>query len=197
MTAVVQFVSYLRATGQIVGSGTTCAPDALASADVGVLTGVSASPEHDYVAAGQVMPKGARPSPAHQFDYASGAWVDPRSLDELRAAKWAQIKADRDADIVSPLVTAHGTFDADAQAQVNIGQTVLLANNMLAAGVTTPIRYTLADNSRPSFTAAQIIAVGFAMAAKVQTARDHADSLRTQINAAATREQLESISWTS
>ena len=83
MSEIVQFVSYLRASGQIVGAGTTCAPETLASADVGVLTGVSASAEHDYVAAGQVMPKGARPSPAHQFDYASGAWVDPRSLDEL------------------------------------------------------------------------------------------------------------------
>lgn len=149
---------------------------------------------HDLTT-GQPVLMPTRPSLDHQFDYASKTWIDPRTLQDFKDAKWALIKAARDAAMYAPLVTPYGTFDGTAEAQLNIGQTVLLANNMAALGITDPIRYTLADNTRPSFTAAQIVEVGFAMAARVQAARNAADLLREQINAATTAAQLNLIHW--
>ncbi len=38
----------------------------------------------------------AQPSPYHIFNYDIKQWIDPRTLDEIKAQKWAEIKVMRD-----------------------------------------------------------------------------------------------------
>ena len=39
---------------------------------------------------------GESPSQHHTFDYTTKHWIDPRSLDEIKAQKWDEIKSQRD-----------------------------------------------------------------------------------------------------
>jgi hypothetical protein len=116
-------------------------------------------------------------------------------IEGARVRKWAEMKAIRQAIFDAPLVTPYGTFDSDARGREGIKEAVLLANNLTALGLDTPIRFTLADDTRPEFTAAEIVQVGLLLAQKVQGAYDTGDTLRQAIDAAATIEAVNAITW--
>lgn len=134
-----------------------------------------------------------RPSEHHQFDYATKQWQDPRSLQDLRTAQWAQIKSDRAAAIAAPLATPYGIFDADAAARTSITDAVLMLQTI---GPTGSIDFTLADNSTTTLTTAQMVEVGLLLGAQVQAAHAQARILRSQIEAATTPAQITAITWT-
>jgi hypothetical protein len=117
------------------------------------------------------------------------------TVEGARVRRWAQMKIARQAVIDAPLVTPYGTFDSDQRGRDSIKEAVLFVNNKTAMGDTSPIRYTLADDTRPEFTAEQIIQVGMLLAAKVQAAYDTGDSIRQAIDAAATVEEVQGVNW--
>ena len=152
---------------------------------------------HFYVdvptrAAVEMLPK---PSAHHIFNYATKQWEDPRTLTDLKAAQWTQIKQARTAFIDAPLVTPYGTFDSDAAGRTSITDAVLLANNLTALSLPVAIEFTLADNSVVTLDAAQIVEVGLLLGQKVQHAHPHSQALRAQIEAATTKEEVEAIAW--
>lgn len=140
---------------------------------------------------GVVQLVGVAPSPAHQFDYSVKAWVDPRTLQDHRDEKWAQIKAARDAVEFGPFTWDASIFDADAESQQRISGAVQMASLSSAFS----IDWTLADNTVRALTATQVIALGIALAQHVGAAYATARALRDQINAAATIAAVEAIVW--
>jgi hypothetical protein len=135
-----------------------------------------------------------KPHPAAILHYIDGAlvYLDPRSLDQVKADKWTEIKNARAAAIDAPLVLALGTFDADETARRNIADLILLCNNYPSAP---DIDYTLADNSVATLTPAQIIAVGLALGARTQTIYATARTLRESIESAVTAAELAAVVW--
>ena len=122
-------------------------------------------------------------------------WVDPRPLSELKALRWTAIKGDRETQINTPLVTPFGSFDADPASRSNISDAVLLMNNLVAAGQSPTITYTLHDNAEVVLTAAQMVTVGLLLGQKVQTAFGTARTLRASIDAATTAVEVAAVSW--
>ena len=76
---------------------------------------------------GQVTEIPAQPASAAVFDFAAGAWVDPRTLDELRAAAWARIKSERSRVEFGGFAWDGSRFDSDEISQSRIQGTVMLA----------------------------------------------------------------------
>lgn len=143
-----------------------------------------------YVAGGELVPIPARPSPKHQFDWGTHTWVDPRTLADLRAAKWEAIKLARAQAEFGGFVWDGDTFDSDRMSQSRIQGAAQLAQ--LVPEFT--IDWTLADNSVRTLSAADMVAVGTAMGQHVNTVHAHARDLRAQI-ATATEEELALINW--
>ena len=122
-------------------------------------------------------------------------WVDPRSLSELKALRWAEIKTAREVQISTPLQTPFGPFDADSASRQNISDSVLLANNLVAMGQPPMITYTLHDNTVVTLTAVQMVTVGLLLGQKVQEAFGTARTLRVAIEAATTAAEVAAVSW--
>ena len=139
------------------------------------------------------------PSPGASFiwDTQSKEWRDPRTLDDLKAAKWEEIRAAREAAKTAPLMdTPFGTFDTDKAGVENITWALQGLNAAAQIGAAPDtIRWTLADNSVIDLTRLQLDQVGLLLMQRGNTAHEKARALRDQINAATTREAVEAIVW--
>lgn len=141
------------------------------------------------------MAKAARPSPDHVFNYTTKLWMDPRTLADHKATQWAIIKAAREAALAAPLITPYGVFDATPDASANIIKSVLLANNMVALGYPVAINFTLADNTVVVLDATGMVQVGLVLAAREQTIRAKATTLRARIEAATSVVDVAAVVW--
>ena len=131
------------------------------------------------------------PSAHHTFDYTTKQWIDPRTLSDLQAAKWAQIKRDRDEAEFGGFTWDGSPFDSDAISQSRIQGAVQLA--AMAPGFT--IDWTLANNSVRNLSAADLAAVGVALGLHVGTQHAKARVLRAQIEAATTADEVDAVTW--
>jgi hypothetical protein len=165
-------------------------PDPVISA-MGFTTSEELHPYTHYVENGALVVMPAQPSPNHVFDYVAKQWYDPRTLDQLKAEKWAAIKAEREVREYAGFVWDGSTFDSDQIAQARITGAVTLAT--LSSSFATV--WTLADNTTHALNAAAMIAVGVALGTHVQTQFAVATELRSLIDAATTPEQLSVIGW--
>jgi hypothetical protein len=118
------------------------------------------------------------------------------SLDAAKAAKWAEIKSQRLSRLIAPLQTAHGVFDCKPAQQQDIKDAVLLAQTLVAMGQSPTITFTLADNSVVELTGSQMVGVGLALGARVQTIHATSRALRAAINLAESVPDLDLIQWT-
>lgn len=144
-----------------------------------------------YVQNGQLMDMPPRPSVNHVFDYDAKAWVDPRSLDQLKAAKWDEIKAAREAAEYGGFTWDGSTFDSDAASQQKIIGASQMAN--LTPGF--EIDWTLADNTVRTLNATEMNSVGIALGQHVNAQYVHARNLRQQIEAATSAQEVQAIVW--
>lgn len=190
---ILSVVVYEKATGFISSAGTTCFPELLETEVNGIIAGATADVMGDYVdvATKQIKPRGPRPSPHHTFDYASKTWVDLRTLDDLKAATWSAIKADRDQAEFGAFEWDGSPFDGDALSQSRIRDAAQEAARSPAF-----VRvWTLADNTFRELNSADMTAVAAALNAHIDLQHSLARELRAQINAATTAAQLAAIRW--
>lgn len=188
-------VVFYDAEGRITGrrSGTVDNVNAsLANAtapyvDVTGLDDVNA--ETHYVSNGQVFAKGEQPSPGHVFNYGTAVWE--LDIAFARQNKWIDIKAARTAQEFGTFDWGGYTFQCDEVSQRRIQGAVQLS----AIDDTLTLDWTLADNSVQTFTAADYIQIGQALAVHVSQCHERGRILRLEIEAATTLEDLEAIVW--
>lgn len=188
-----KFTVFEKTTGRVLFGGTASDISTFEMETDGVLVGNEYST--GYLSDGTHYELPPQPSPNHTFNWHTKQWEDPRTLTDLKATQWTQIKQARTAFIDAPLVTPYGTFDSDAAGRTSITDAVLLANNLTALSLPVAIEFTLADNSVVTLDAAQIVEVGLLLGQKVQHAHPHSQALRAQIEAATTKEAVESVTW--
>lgn len=121
---------------------------------------------------------------------------EAETLARAKAAKWGQVKATRDLVEYGNFTWDGSTFNADAESRNRIMGAVQLATLAAGAGQPYAVVWTLADNGTRTLSAADMMAVGAALGARVGSAHARAAALRTQINAATTLSALEAIDIT-
>lgn len=198
------YTLYDLSSGEITGTGSTNAPQAdIPTNGAGLLWDARLDKSLHFVAGGlaltytdaQRAAKAERPGHWAQWSNASMQWLDPRTLAQLQAAKWEEIKRAREAAFIAPLITPFGVFQADEEGQRDIERAVLLANNLAALGYPVAIDFTLADNSIRVMDALAMVQVGLLLGGRVQLIRAQATALRGQIEAAATPAQIQALTW--
>jgi hypothetical protein len=135
--------------------------------------------------------KGPQPTVHCLFNYLSKQWIDPRTLQDHKTAKWLEIKQTRSQAEYAGFTWDESVFDSDALSQQRITGAVTLAQ--MDAGFS--IGWTLADNTVRHLSAAQMKEVGAALGVHVATQFAHAQDLRTQLDAAQTAEQVAALGW--
>lgn len=129
-----------------------------------------------------VMP--TQPSPYHIFNYDLKDWIDPRTLDEIKAQKWVEIKAMRDQLEFGGFEFEGNTYDSD---QVSQGRIMGAA----VAGIDQV--WTLADNSTVELTAMQLQQLYAALQVHIASAHERGRIARQLIYEAETKEQVEAV----
>lgn len=154
-----------------------------------------ASWETDYILDGNVTPKGVRPSADHIFDYTTKQWVDPRTLDDHKSAKWKEIKRQRDVAEFTTFTYNNMEFDGDLDAQRRLAAYISVSKSSIAAGQPFEAEFTLANNTNVTLTAQDFVGIELAKVQAVAATFNHASALRAQIDAATTVQEVEDITW--
>ncbi|WP_010115301.1 MULTISPECIES: DUF4376 domain-containing protein [unclassified Acinetobacter] len=126
----------------------------------------------------------AQPSPFHTFDYNTKQWIDPRSLDETKAQKWAEIKSQRDQIEFDGFEFEGNIYDSNQVSQGRI---------LGAASTGVDQTWTLADNTTVNLTASQLQQLYVALQAHIAGVHERGRIARQLIFDAETKEQVESI----
>jgi len=124
------------------------------------------------------------PSGNHIFDYTAEQWVDPRTLDEIKAQKWVEIKAMRDQLEFGGFVFKGNIYDSD---QVSQGRIMGAA----IAGVDQV--WTLADNTTVELNRDELKELYTALQQHIASAHERGRIARQLIFDAETIEQVEAI----
>lgn len=140
----------------------------------------------------QAAAKAARPEWRGHWSNTTMSWE--AGLDVLRASKWREIKAARDAAISAPLQTESGVFDADPRSRAALSDSVSVLAAAGRRGKPRSTQFTLADNSSVWLSANEADDVLVALGDRTEAAHGIARTLRARIESA-TAEQLETIAW--
>jgi hypothetical protein len=125
-----------------------------------------------------------QPSPYHIFNYDLKEWIDPRTFDEIKAQKWAEIKAMRDQLEFGGFEFEDGIYDSDQVSQGRI---------MGAAAAELDQVWTLADNSTVNLTASQLQQLYAALQAHIASVHERGRIARQLIFDVETKEQVEAV----
>ena len=127
---------------------------------------------------------GEPPSIHHTFDYHTKQWIDPRTLDEIKAQKWAEIKSERDQLEFGGFEFESNVYDSDQVSQGRI---------MGAASAGVDQVWTLANNTTVELTALQLQQLYAALQAHIAGVHERGRIARQLIYEAETKEQVESV----
>ena len=208
MSTAATWSFYDAATGAIAPGSITCSPAQLAANTPAGHLPLEGSfdplSQRVVIAAGGATPvviDYQPPAPADDelqtwaWDAGTKRWLATPTLAALQLAARERIKAAREAAVNAPKATSFGTFDADPESRANIAAVVAMAQTADKLGMPSGVSFTLADNTRPEFTLAQIESAALQVGAQVQACYDHADALFQQIDAAADAAALDAIVW--
>ncbi|WP_240921564.1 DUF4376 domain-containing protein [Acinetobacter sp. SA01] len=142
------------------------------------------SEKTDYWNGSEFISIGNPPTPNHTFDYAIKEWVDLRTLDEIKAQKWAEIKSERDR-----IEFGGFEFDGDIYDSDQVSQGRILGASI--AGVDKV--WTLADNSTRLLTASRLQRLCAAMQTHTASVHQRGRIAREAIMSATTKEDVEAV----
>lgn len=116
--------------------------------------------------------------------------VPAPALDDVKSAKIAELKSARDAEELSPIEYRGWLFDFDDKAQQRINGAII------ALGAAGSLTWTSADNQEiPNVSAQDLRGVVGAAAVRSNSVHVKYRSLKAQVDACETAEQVESVIW--
>ena len=112
------------------------------------------------------------------------------TLDELKAAKIAELKAERDAKEVEPIEYNENSFDYDDKARDRINAAIIALD---LQGAEATLEWTTADNTNVTVTATDLKMVIAAVAVRSNALHIAYRAAKAEVQAAQTKEELEAI----
>ncbi|WP_392390337.1 DUF4376 domain-containing protein [Acinetobacter variabilis] len=126
----------------------------------------------------------ARPTSYHIFNYDLKDWVDPRTIDEIKVQKWAEIKSQRDQLEFGGFEFNGGAYDSDQVSQGRIMGAAVAGIDQI---------WTLSDNTTVGLSASQLQQLYAALQAHIASVHERGRIARQLIFEAETKEQVEEI----
>lgn len=154
------------------------------TADGTFVVGMHPENMSDYWDGDAFVSIGEPPSQSHYFDYVIKQWVDPRSLEDIKAQKWTEIKIARDQLEFGGFEFEGNVYDSDQVSQGRI---------MGAAVAGIDQTWTLANNTTVELTAQQLKELYAALQAHIAGVHERGRIARQLIFEAETKDQAEAI----
>lgn len=132
--------------------------------------------------------------PGEGWSWDGVRWVDQRSLTDARTAKWEAVKLERSRRLGGTFTALGHIFQIDL---IMVPASSLSAMQAQLSAAPWEKQWTLANDSRVTLSAADMIAVGQAMDVTVDTIWNTSQDLRDAIEAAQTVSAVDLVSWPS
>lgn len=132
----------------------------------------------------------AAPAWPSRWDASACRWVDERTLDQVKADQWMQIKAQRDRLSSADFEWAGRRFQADERSRQALAQAALAT--LLDD---TEVVWTDADNHRVRLTGEQLRQLAAAMLSRSAEIHERSQQLRTAIEQADSRGDVLAVVW--
>lgn len=113
-----------------------------------------------------------------------------KTLDEIKEAKKAALKAERDQKEVQPIEYNGNSFDYDDKARDRINAAIIALD---MAGAETTLQWTTADNTNATVTAQDLRNIIAAVAMRSNTLHEQYRVAKEAVNAAETKEEVEAV----
>lgn len=192
-------VTSITAQGEVLQTASTQHEDSLAGGKrAGAAEYIySEAPENTYwdFLTKTWVPIPIQPDPEFVFDWVTKTWTDPRGLQQLKDAKWEQLKVAREEEKVSPLVTPYGILDADPQSQKNITDAIMMLQTLNSLKQPGTVNFTMHDNSVQVMDLTKMVTIGLTLGQRTQALQAKGTSLRAILDKATTKEQINAIIW--
>ena len=127
---------------------------------------------------------GDAPTDNHKFDYTTKQWLDTRTLDDIKAQKWAEVKSQRDRLEFGGFEFEGNIYDSDQVSQGRI---------MGAAAAVVDQTWTLADNTTVELSAMQLQQLYATLQAHIASVHERGRIARQLIFDAETKEEVEAV----
>lgn len=189
---MIRYAAYDETTGKITRTG-FCSAEALGLQGTAIQSDIADDKLH-YVVNDELHTLPSRPGPRFEWTGPVGGWVDQRSIEEVRAARWNLIKEERAAREFGTFTHAGHEFDMDP---VRISGAVMDAREAIIAGEEFTQAWVLTNDSVLVMTAVETIAMGRAAKAAVSNLWITSQYLRGLIDAATTVAEVEAVTWPS
>lgn len=144
-----------------------------------------------YVAHGEAVYFSEKPTKYSVFNYATKQWEDPRTLKDLKMQQWGLIKQARETAEYAGFTWNAYVFDSDTLSQNRITGAVTLAQ----LSTDFSVDWVLADNTVRTLNQVEMLQVGAALGNHVAEQFSKGVILRNAIDAATSKEEVESILW--
>lgn len=154
--------------------------------EVDYFTFEKASHVEGYVDKGKWYAAEGKPSETHIYDYDLKDWLDPRTLDEIKTQKWAEIKSQRDRLEFGGFEFDGNIYDSDQVSQGRI-------TGAASAGIDQT--WTLANNTTAELSASRLQQLYAALQAHIANTHERGRIARQLIYEAETREQVDSVQF--
>jgi len=117
------------------------------------------------------------------------------TLAQQKDSKWDEIKAERDRREQAGVPYLGKVLDSDEKSVTRISIAVQAAQIAISAGMEFTLDWTCQDNSVLTMIAAQTVGMSVALAQYSDSLHQTARRLREQIEAAATAEEVQAVTW--
>lgn len=118
--------------------------------------------------------------------------IPPPSLDEVKVNKISELKSIRDTKEVEPVQTDKGLFDYDDKSRDRLA---IARQSLIDNPSVTSIIWTTADNQRVPLTSEDFATINTVAAVRSNELHIKYNTLKEQVNACETVEEVEAISW--
>ena len=170
--------------GRVLGIFANSSLDFIEANNHGILIFDSPKQKTDYWDGSAFVSIGEPPSTHHTFDYITKQWIDPRSIDEIKAQKWDEIKSQRNQLEFGGFEFESNVYDSDQVSQGRIMGAALAGVDQV---------WTLADNTTVELSASQLQQLYSALQAHIASTHERGRIARLAIEAAETKEEVEAI----
>lgn len=137
-----------------------------------------------YLSNGDIVKMPDSPNIDYIFDYVSEAWIDPRSLNDVKQSHWSKLKIERDMLEFGGFEFEGNTYDSDQVSQGRIMGAALGGIDQV---------WTLADNTTVELSVMQLQQLYAALQAHIASVHERGRIARQLIYEAETKDEVEAI----
>jgi len=145
----------------------------------------------DYILDNTLISRHSSPNPLFKYNITTKSWVDPRTLEDMKASKWKEIKDARSSSELGGFKFEGKVFNSTLSDQIKINGLL----NTITINPTHTEKWYAQDNSHVLLTKENISSFSSKLTQHISYVYKVAGDLRIMINNCTSKKELDQLIW--